>query len=305
MTLTTRTTLILFLTLGLAFGAPLAAQETTPQATETDAAAETATSVDEAGATTAAAEPASASAYDLRDRFTRLVNQHPNDLAMLLALNPMLLANEPFLAGYPEVRNFVTSHPEVARNPHFYVANFHRPGSRSSIADDIIEPIAIMATIGLIVFAFSWLVRTVIEQKRWTRLSRTQTEVHNKILDRFGTSEELLNYVRSPAGSKFLESAPIPLHADGPPQSSSLRGVLWSIQIGVVIFSGALGMILISGRFETESARELSSLGVIALCIGAGFIVSAAASIFLSRRLGVWPGERDSASGTLESGPVR
>ncbi|HJX29810.1 MAG TPA: hypothetical protein VJ885_18055 [Thermoanaerobaculia bacterium] len=40
--------------------------------------------------------------------------------------------------------------------------------------------------------------------------------MHNKILDRFNTTEQLLEYIRTPAGSKFLESAPIPLHVERP-----------------------------------------------------------------------------------------
>jgi hypothetical protein len=134
-------------------------------------------------------------------------------------------------------------------------------------------------------------VRTIIEQKRWNRLSKTQAEVHNKILDRFGTTSELLEYVKTPAGTKFLESAPIPLHEEKVPQNAPLARVLWSIQIGVVLAVGALGMLLVSFRFEKESAQGLFAMGMIGFCVGAGFIASAIVSIVLSRRLGLWKEE--------------
>jgi hypothetical protein len=143
----------------------------------------------------------------------------------------------------------------------------------------------------LIAFALAWVIRTINEQKRWNKLSRTQSEVHNKILDRFGTSAEVLDYIKTPAGTKFLESAPIQLHDERPMRQVSnppFTRAMWSIQIGVVLAVAALGMLLVSGRFDKESAQGFFALGVIGFSIGAGFIASAIVSIFLSRRLGLW-----------------
>ena len=121
---------------------------------------------------------------------------------------------------------------------------------------------------------------------RWRQLSRTQSEVHNKILDRFGTSSELLEYVRSPAGTKFLESAPIPVRAEEQPRPSAPQSrVMLSIQVGVVVTAAAVGMLLVSLRLD-EGADGLFALGAIGFCLGAGFIASALISLFLSRRLG-------------------
>ncbi len=94
----------------------------------------------------------------------------------------------------------------------------------------------------------------------------------------------------SPAGSRFLESAPIPLRAEQGMSSGPVVRAMWSIQIGVVVAAGALGLILVSGRFDRETAQGFFGLGVIALCIGGGFIASAVISILLSRRLGLWQG---------------
>lgn len=91
------------------------------------------------------------------------------------------------------------------------------------------------------------------DQKRWNRLPKTQAELHNKILDNFGTTSELLEYVKTPAGTKFLESAPIPLHEQTVTPNAPLARVLWSVQIGVIASVGALGMLLVSDRFEPLS----------------------------------------------------
>jgi hypothetical protein len=133
----------------------------------------------------------------------------------------------------------------------------------------------------------AWAVRTVIEQRRWNRLSARQSEIHNRILDRFATSEELLAYIKTPAGTKFLESAPIPVHAEKTPQNPPSR-VMRSVQLGVIIAAGGIGMLLVSLRFNGDASHGFFAMGMIAFCIGAGFIGSSAVSVMLARRLGVW-----------------
>jgi hypothetical protein len=238
------------------------------------------------------------SSYDTRERFSTLLGRHPSELATILTLDPTLLSDEHFLARYPELAAFVADHPEVRHNPRFYLGEF-RIQDRDTL-DTILEPIMIVFGFSLLAFALSWAIRQAIEQRRWSRLSRTQSEVHNKILDRFGTTAELLEYIRTPAGTKFLESAPIPLYVDRPAPQAPYNRTIWSIQLGVIVAAVALGMLLVSFRFGGESGAALFALGLIALCLGGGFIASAFVSIRLSRRLGLL----DEGRGD-EAGPVR
>jgi hypothetical protein len=63
---------------------------------------------------------------------------------------------------------------------------------------------------------------------------------------------------------------------------------MWSVQLGVVISIAGLGMLLLSLVFDKDSSQGLLALGTIALCLGIGFIASAAVALKLSRRLGLW-----------------
>jgi hypothetical protein len=278
------TRLILILALVVAMSGSLFAQEAATTATD----AETTTTTAAEATETAAATQQQSSSYELRNRFSTLLRERPPEVATILKLDPTLLSDDTFLAKYPEIREFVAAHPEVRHNPGFYLGDFGGVNDRRSVAEEVLEGLTIFSVFALIAFALGWLLRTIIEQKRWSRLSKTQTEVHTKILDRFGTSAELLEYIRTPAGTKFLESAPIPLHADAAPQNAPLSRVLWSVQIGVVVAVASLGMLLVSRSFEKEAAQELFALGMIGVSIGVGFVASAAVSIFLSRRLGLW-----------------
>jgi hypothetical protein len=268
-----------------------------------DAALPTETVVEPAAET----EPESASA--LRARFSQLIDRHPPEIGRILALDPLLLSNEPFLARYPELAEFIAANPQIRSNPHYFVRQFERqPPRRQSPLEEIIEALGIAFVFGLIAFALAWIIRTIVEQKRWNKLSKTQSEVHNKILDRFGSSEELLAYIKTPAGAKFLESAPIPLHTEPAGQTTNLpiSRAMWSIQVGVIVAAAGLGMLLVSLRFDQETSRELFALGVIAFFIGAGFVGSAAVSIAMSRRMGLWPQKGAEPDGAVDgTGVVR
>jgi hypothetical protein len=184
----------------------------------------------------------------------------------------------------------------VRHNPRFYLREFAPVEQMPSSTDKILEPLLILTVFSVITFALFWLVRTFLDHKRWTRVAATQADVHNKILDRFGTSAELLEYVKSPAGSKFLESAPIQVRSEPAAPSTPMTRVLWSVQAGVIVCAGAVGMLIVSSRIG-PTAQGLFVLGMIALCIGAGFIASAAVTLLLSRRLGLWqPAETASES---------
>ncbi|HSK79630.1 MAG TPA: hypothetical protein VLQ45_24460 [Thermoanaerobaculia bacterium] len=329
MTLTARTIFLLMLVLTLA--GELIAQEAPTTATSPAATAATAedapetgtpetgtdeTGTNETGTPETAAEtpteetenPSTGRHYQVREQFTRLLEQHPYELWMILKLDPALLTNDAFMSGYPEVRELVARHPEILKNPRFYLARFDSPAQDGSVLEAIFTGLAVFGGVGLTVVALGWLIRTLIEQKRWKQLSRTQSDVHNKILDRFNTTEQLLEYIRTPAGTKFLESAPIPLHVERPPsrKTSTLAArILWSVQIGVVTAIVGLGMLLLSAVFDKDSSHGLFALGAIALCVGTGFIASAIVSLKLSRRLGLWEDGGAPPEAIDGTGPVR
>ncbi len=302
-----RTVLIVTLTSLIAGG--LVAQETTAtvetQQTETQqttTATGTAAETDTAEAT-ATAEPPAPTRAATRENFLLLLNRHPSSVSRILSLDPTLVSNEPFLARYPDLADFIAKHPEIRRNPHYY-APWDSPVRPRAPFEEAVETMSIVAVFALIAFALGWLVRTIIEQKRWNQLSRRQSEVHNKILDRFGSTSEVLEYIKTPAGTKFLESAPIPLHAEKATHNAPLTRVMWSVQVGVILAVAALGLLLVSFRFETETAQGLFAMGAIAFSIGAGFIASAVVSIVMSKRLGVWKDQADAATPD-DSGLVR
>lgn len=298
--------MILTLTLVLVISRALSAQETaTTETTATTTAAAAETTATEAGdeitvtntdttattTTTGTERPREGNNIErTRNEFRVLLGQYSNQMGTILALEPSLLNNEEFLQGHPALAEFIARHPEVAQHPNTYLeaTDFRE---RSAFGD-VLENMIVFGIFIFIAAVLAWLVRTIIEQKRWSRLSQQQAEVHNKILDRFGNTEELMQYIKSPAGGKFLESAPIPLHTETRvPRNTPMARVMWSIQLGIIVAAGAFGLVLVSFRFDRETAADLFAMGTIGFCIGGGFIVSALISLFMSRKLAAFAGD--------------
>jgi hypothetical protein len=70
--------------------------------------------------------------------------------------------------------------------------------------------------------------------------------------------------------------------------SAPINRILWSVQAGVIIAAGSLGLLFISGREMQEIGRPLFAMGSVGLAVGTGFVVSALLSYLLSRRLGLF-----------------
>jgi hypothetical protein len=227
-----------------------------------------------------------------KEELAQLLEHYPPTLRGVLALDPALLGNQAYLAPYPALVSFLNAHPEIARNPSFYVGEGPRiPQDPASQALDMWKEVysacAIFAGFALATCLLIWLIRTLVDYRRWNRLAKVQADVHTKLLDRFTANEDLLAYIQSPAGSKFLESSPIKLDAAPKSLGAPLGRILWSLQGGMVLMAGGIGLQVVGGRVGNEAAQPLQALGVLAIALGVGFVASAIISYVISKRLGL------------------
>ncbi len=238
-------------------------------------------------------------AEETRRAFYQVLEQYPPALGYVLRLDPTLLTNAPYLASYPSVAAFVAQSPDIPRNPGFYLEKFN-PNYYSSNREldpkaqaigmwsDALQFIGAFGVVAAVVFALFSFLKYIVEYRRWHRTAKQNAEVHNKILDRFGSNEELLAYIDSPAGRRFLEATPIAQAA--PPERSvgaPFGRILISVQLGVLLFALGIGFWFVSGRAVEEVQPILWSLAILSSCLGIGAIGSAGASYALSRKLGL------------------
>jgi len=243
---------------------------------------------------------------ETREAFHTTLQRYPTEVSRVLKLDPSLMTNQSYLANYPALASFLAQHPEIAHSPTFYLANVYvgdeRPAENSSerVWRSTMEGLSIFAVLALVTGVLTWLVRTLIEHRRWSRMSKVQAEVHNKLMDRFTANEDLLAYIQTPAGKRFLESAPIAL--DGAPRAvaAPVSRILWSVQVGLVLAAAGFGLEYVSGSIEKTVSQPLFAMGVLAISIGIGFVVSAIVSYVLSRRLGLWETPATPADATAD-----
>jgi len=234
------------------------------------------------------------SARDTREQFKEVLGLYPPALGRVLKLDPSLMTNEAYISTYPAVANFLKQHPEIARNPgyfleHVYVTqdDYRQESSAIRVWNNMMEGVMVIGIIGLIATVLTWLIRTVVDHRRWSRMSKVQADINNKLFDRFSSNEDLLTYIQSPAGRRFLEAGPIVSSPQYRPMNAPSSRILLSVQAGIVIGITALGVLFISGRVIEEVAQPLFAIATIGISLGVGFVVSSVAAYVLSRNMGL------------------
>ncbi len=236
-------------------------------------------------------------AGEIRSRLNEVLVNYSPSLGQVLKLDPSLLSNADYLAPYPVLAQFLAQHPEVARDPGFFLADVLMPASEPawgpadrerSYQRDAFTMVMLFVGFLFVSAILVWLVKTLLDYRRWLRLSKIQAEAHNKLLDRFAANEELLGYIGSDAGRRFLESSPIALDAAEPASPAPVRRILWAVQAGCVLAAAGVGMLGVS-RLVQAVSQPMLALGVLAVALGVGFVLAAGVSYVLSRRLGLIP----------------
>jgi hypothetical protein len=231
-------------------------------------------------------------AMAVREALQEMLRQYPPAVGEVLARDPSLLQRTDYLAPYPALVAFLAQHPEVVRSPSFYFGNFtyFRRDPKESAYEMfgiLLGGMAGLAGAITLVSVLVWSIRSVIDHRRWVRLSRVQTDVHTKLMDRLTSNDELLAYIQSPVGRRFLESAPIQLEGEARPTAAPVSRILWSIQAGIVLVALGIGFWIAQRNVLPEVSEGFFVVGVIAISLGIGFALSAVAAYVLSRRLGL------------------
>jgi hypothetical protein len=249
-------------------------------------------------------------ANDTQDQLIKVLRVSPT-LVEVVERDPSLLADDAYVSRVnPDLEAFLKAHPEVTRNPDYYL--FSRFGGRGPrgrealerkiwpeesarmdprtpeervLVGDIFPFIACLSVLGALV----WLVRLFVENRRWSRAVKLQMETHARLIDRFSQNQELLAYMETEAGKRFLEVGPMALgFGRDRPIPGAVARVLMPLQVGVVLTLLGLGLLMV--RHSLAGLRSgLLVAGVVVLMPGLGFVISAGASWLLAGRLGLIP----------------
>jgi hypothetical protein len=231
-------------------------------------------------------------------------------LAKVVAVDPSLLSDTEYVQkNNPDLAEFLGQHPEVARNPGYYLfSDLREPGQQRydvmmprngfdeprhegrSELDALANDVAPVVALGAFLLAGYWLARLLLENRRWGKIFGMQSSVHEQLIAKFGTSQELLTYMGTEAGKRFLEAAPIATEFDQKRLPNVVSRVLTSVQVGVVMAMLGVGLLALRNTVGgVEGHRAMLALGMIVLMPGLGFILSAGVTWVVAKRLGLMP----------------
>jgi hypothetical protein len=195
------------------------------------------------------------------------------DIYSELLKQPNLIRDKSYLQHHPELAAFVKEHPEIAQRPSFtgglpispelassslsgdwhetlagpcgpalkiqalqYELERARSGGNpppyglARFIDDV-GPFAVLVTF---LGAFLWVLKVILENRRWGKVANVQSEVHSKLLEKLGNSQDLLAYMGTEPGKRFLESQPFQLEAEAArPTPYPFGRILLSVQLEV------------------------------------------------------------------------
>jgi hypothetical protein len=122
--------------------------------------------------------------------------------------------------------------------------------------------------------------RTQIVNRRLRENTRAWADLQGKLIDKFGSADEVVRYLESDRGKQLLDN-------QATNAASPHSRILDSVHTGVLVLLGGVGLIAASGSINQRVNETLIAFGTIAVLLGAGFLVSAGISWMLLRNWGL------------------
>jgi hypothetical protein len=257
--------------------------------------------------------PSDSDVANTQEQLLKLLRLSPV-LTTVVARDPSLLGDQAYVArNNPELAQFLAEHPDIAKNPEFYLfshlenghgrreealeravwPDLHQSESGPSQAFLITHDLGPLLAMAGVLIGIVWIVRISLESQRWNRTFKQQSEVHSRLIDKFNSSQELAAYMQTEAGKRFLDASPVALGADvGMRMPNVVARVLTPLTVGIVLVLLGIGLVALRNT-EPDMNTPMLVLGTLALMPGLGFILSAGATWIVAKRLGMLPEKQE------------
>jgi hypothetical protein len=138
-------------------------------------------------------------------------------------------------------------------------------------------------TVAIIFGMVSWVTWVIANAIRRGHTARAVANLHSKLLDKCTSNQELLSYLESQSGRRFLESTTTS-------ESNPSGRILNAIQAGTIaaLAGGAMLVVRTEEHLDWDGREFLVIFGSLLLAIGLGYLVSAAVSYVLCRSWGLF-----------------
>ena len=144
------------------------------------------------------------------------------------------------------------------------------------------EQVTISIVLVSLFLTAAWVISSLAGNWRRARIASTVAEMHGKVIDRFQSNQDLIAYMETDAGRKFLNSAV----SDG---ASPYSRILGAATAGILLT--LLGTSLFLLRLSVQDNGERQGLMYVAapvLALGIGFLAAAVLANTLCRKWGLF-----------------
>jgi hypothetical protein len=234
----------------------------------------------------APAEQGEANVDAQRGAFDRFLEAHPEIEDEVLS-DPPRVADPNYIRDHAALQAFLESHPLVKADPRAFLSTGPSTMLRLRVPQryfDFDDLLGFLAGMGCLL-GLLWVIRAILEHRRWNKSFRVHEEVHTKLIEKFASAQDLNAYLESPAARRLLEWTPPALEVSAHSLPAAAGRIMWAVQAGSVVLFLGLGLLVVRAATPPAEAQPFMVLGTLGVTLGVGFIVSAIASYVLSKHL--------------------
>lgn len=154
------------------------------------------------------------------------------------------------------------------------------------IVNSLLNTVSAVVIGTAIIICAAWIITSIVTSVKQRANTRTRAEVYNRLIDKFGAAPELVEFLQSDAGLRFIEEHSVDT-------SQPLMKILSSIRLGVSLALVGGGMLVVGNVWDNTLGKDLYDVislgGTIVLTAGVGFIIAAVISYKLCKSWGLIP----------------
>jgi len=141
------------------------------------------------------------------------------------------------------------------------------------------QNVVMMIVLPALFVACSFVLWTIFSTIRRSKIARLQANIQSKLVDKVGTTQDLIAYTATETGREFLRSLSLE-------QRSPYDRIIGAVQTGIVSFFFGAGLLFLRSRVS-GGEQVLLVFGTIFATLGIGFVLAAIASYSLSKSFGL------------------
>jgi len=146
--------------------------------------------------------------------------------------------------------------------------------------------VAVVAIFGSVGFYLAAIAGIWIVSRARSQRAQIHAATQQKLIDRFNSAPELIEFLQSPAGQKFVSGV------DSVPRIMAREKIISSVRTAIILGTVGVGFLALCIDPDIRNGFMLFT-GTLLVAFGVAFLLAAIASVKLSRSMGLMNGHTE------------